>query len=89
MGIPYEIRTLVASRWLSAGRSAGEIAWASVRAEGDGQHPLVRVETEREVSGTGLAEPEVFAAAELAPAAFEIGVEVGGKSFCEEQLSFT
>jgi len=59
-----------------------------VVAQGDGQHPEVGVKTERELSGAGITEPEMFALPYLAPVTVETGVKVGGKSFGKEQLPF-
>src|SRR5713101_6419782 len=63
---------------------AGQEAWTRALAEGDGQHPLVGVETEREVSGAGVAEPEVLTPAELPPVAVETAVQVRRESFRQE-----
>ena len=45
-----------------------------VLADGDGQHPLCGVETKCEVSGTGIAEPEMLTMAKLPPVAVKRGV---------------
>ena len=57
-------------------------------AKGNGQHPESGVETEREVTGAGVTEPEMFTSAELASVAVESGAEVGRNSFRQEQLAF-
>ena len=51
----------------SVDRGVGQEAWTRALAEGDGQHPLGGVETESEVTGAGVAEPEMFTPPELPP----------------------
>src|SRR4029077_1840716 len=68
----------------SIGRSAGQEAWTRALAEGDSQHPLVGVVTEREVPGAGVTEPEMFTPAELPPFAVETAAEVGRQRFRQE-----
>ena len=70
------------------GCGAGEEVRTGALAEGDGQHPETGVETEREVSGAGVAEPEMFTPAELAPIAVERNAEVSRKGFRQKQLAF-
>jgi len=68
----------------SVGRGLGQEAWTRAFADGDGQHPLGAVETEREVRGAGIAEPEMFTSAELPPVAVDTPAEVRRKGFRQE-----
>jgi len=68
----------------SVDRGAGQEAWTRALAEGDSQHPLGGVETEREMSAAGVAEPEVFTPAELPPITVETAAEVRRERFREE-----
>src|ERR1017187_3686512 len=65
----------------SVASCAGEESWTRALAEGDGQHPQGGVETEREVRGAGVAEPEMFTPAKFSPVAIESRVEVRRKGF--------
>lgn len=56
-------------------------------AEGDGQHSEVAVETKREVSGTGVAQPEMFTSVELPLVAVVNRADVRGKGFRQEELA--
>lgn len=55
----------------------GQEAWTRALAEGDSQHPEVGVETECEVRGAGVAEPEMFTPTDLPPVAIESAAGVG------------
>jgi hypothetical protein len=52
-----------------------------------GQHPLRRIEVQREVNRASTAKPKMLALADLAPVAIETAVRVGGKGFRQEQLA--
>lgn len=75
-------------RLAGVGSGASKEAWSGAAAEGNGQHPKVVVESQREVSAAGIAEPEMFAPAQLLPVALERDARVGWKSFGKKQLAF-
>ena len=72
----------------SIASGASHEAWTRALAQGDSQHPEGGVETEREMSGADVAEPEVFTSPEFPPVAVESSAEVGGKSLRQKQLAF-
>jgi hypothetical protein len=58
-----------------------EEAWSCADANGNGQHPKPVVESQREVSAAGIAEPEMFSPAQLPPVALESEAMFGWKNF--------
>ena len=76
----WVIRRRPLDKQSSVDRGSGQEALTRALVEGDGQHPLGGVKTEREVRG-GAAEPEMFTSAELPPVAVESAAGVRRQSF--------
>jgi hypothetical protein len=70
-------------------RQDGSPAWFSISMQGHGHHSPIAVETEREVTGTGLTEPEVFPPRRFLPRTVDRDVWILGRRLGEKQLTFT
>jgi hypothetical protein len=80
----WVIRRRPLDKQSSVDRGSGQEALTRALVEGDGQHPLAGVKTEREVRGAGVAEPEMFTSAELPPVAVESAAGLRRQSFRQE-----